>query len=82
LASGLAPAQKDRIDPVDPSTSLKLDGNLLSPFPVDYRHLAHMQSQIGYPVKKDMPGLQGPEVEARYGLGQRWLRGEPLWRTK
>jgi hypothetical protein len=70
--------EKDRIDPVDPSASLKLDDNLLSQFPVGYRHLAYLQSQIGYSVKKDMPGLKGPEVEALYVLGQRWLQGESL----
>jgi hypothetical protein len=70
--------EKDRIDPVDPSASLKLDDNLLSQFPVGYRHLAYLQSQIGYPVKKDMPGLRGPEVEALYARGQRWLHGESL----
>lgn len=70
--------EKDRIDPVDPSASLKLDGVLLSQFPPGYRHLAYMQSQIGYPVKKDMPGLKGREVDALYGLGQRWLRGDSL----
>jgi hypothetical protein len=72
--------EKDRIDPVDPSASLKLDDNLLSQFPVGYRHLAYLQSQIGYSVKKDMPGLRGPEVEALYALGQRWLRGESVFR--
>jgi len=70
--------EKDRIDPVDPSASLKLDDNLLSQFPVGYRHLAYLQSQIGYPIKKDMPGLRGPEVEALYARGQRWLHGESL----
>jgi hypothetical protein len=70
--------EKDRIDPVDPSASLKLDDNLLLQFPVGYRHLAYLQSQIGYSVKKDMPGLKGPEVEALYALGQRWLRGGSL----
>ena len=68
--------EKDRIDPVDPSASLKLDDNLLSQFPVGYRHLAYLQSQIGYPIKKDMPGLRGPEIEALYARGQRWLHGE------
>lgn len=72
--------EKDRIDPVDPSASLKLDHKLLSQFPVGYRHLAYLQSQIGYPVKKDMPGLKGPEVEALYTLGQRWLHGESVFR--
>jgi SnoaL-like domain len=68
--------EKDRIDPVDPSASLNLDGNLLAQFPVGYRHLAYLQSQIGYPVKRDMPGLKGAEVEALYERGRRWLRGD------
>jgi hypothetical protein len=29
-------------------------------------------------VKPDMPGLKGPEVEALYARGKRWLKGEPL----
>jgi hypothetical protein len=49
--------EKDRIDPVDPSASLKLDDNLLSQFPAGYRHLTYLQSRIGYSVKKDIPGL-------------------------
>jgi hypothetical protein len=31
---------------------------------------------IGYDVKPDMPGLIGPEVDALYDRGARWLRGE------
>ena len=41
-----------------------------------YRHLAYIQTVIGYDVKPDMPGLTGPEVEALYDRGARWLRGE------
>lgn len=70
--------EKDRMDPVDPAASLVLDGNLLSQFPPGYRHLAYLQSGIGYPVKRDMPGLRGPEVEALYERGRRWLRGDDL----
>jgi hypothetical protein len=70
--------EKDRMDPVDPGATLKLDCNLLAQFPVGYRHLAYLQSGIGYPVKRDMPGLKGPEVEALYERGRRWLRGEYL----
>ena len=70
--------EKDRMDPIDPSASLKLDGNLLAQFPSGYRHLAYLQSQIGYPVKRDMPGLKGAEVEALYERGRCWLRGEAL----
>ena len=72
--------EKDRMDPVDPSQSVKLDPALLNAFPVGYRHLAYLQSQIGYPVKKDMPGLQGPEVEKLYADGADWLAGKPLMR--
>jgi hypothetical protein len=38
-----------------------------------YRHLAYLQSRIGYAVKADMPGLVGPEVEALYARGAGWL---------
>jgi hypothetical protein len=70
--------EKDRMDPVDPSKPLALDATLLSQFPEGYRHLAYLQSGLGYPVKKDMPGLKGPEVEALYARGRSWLAGERL----
>jgi hypothetical protein len=72
--------EKDRIDPVDPSSTLALDQKLLGSFPVGYRHLAYMQSGIGYKIKMDMPGLKGPEVEALYQRGKRWLAGAPIER--
>ncbi len=69
--------EKDRLDPVSPSAVLALDEALLAQFPESYRHLAYLQSRIGYPVKRDMPGLIGPEVEALYARGKAWLeRGE------
>ena len=47
---------------------------LLDRFPEGYRHLAYLQTQIGYKVKPDMPGLKGPEVRgalrARTGLAR------------
>src|ERR1700736_2704596 len=55
--------EKDRLDPVDPAASLTLDPDVLARFPEGYRYLAYLQSQAGYPVKPDMPGLTGPEVE-------------------
>ena len=72
--------EKDRIDPVDPSSTLALDRKLLESFPEGYRHLAYMQSGIGYKIKMDMPGLKGPEVEALYQRGKRWLAGAPIER--
>jgi hypothetical protein len=70
--------EKDRLDPVDPSAHLELDQSVLDSFPEGYRHLAYLQSSIGYNVKRDMPGLVGPEVEALYARGQRWIAGELL----
>lgn len=70
--------EKDRMDPVDPSETISLDANLLGRFPEGYRHLAYLQTNIGFNVKTDLPGLKGPEVEALYGRGKRWLAGEPL----
>jgi hypothetical protein len=69
--------EKDRLDPVDPAASLSLDSALLERFPVGYRHLAYAQTKIGFDVKVDMPGLVGPEVEALYARGERWLSGGP-----
>jgi len=70
--------EKDRLDPVDPSAKLKLDDELLSQFPDGYRHLAYVQTAAGFDVKRDMPGLIGPEVELLYRRGAAWLDGEPL----
>jgi hypothetical protein len=67
--------EKDRMDPVDPAAKLELDRELLSSFPIGYRHLAYLQSGIGYKVKPDMPGLDGPEVEELYRRGTGWLSG-------
>lgn len=70
--------EKDRLDPLDPSATFKLDQKLLARFPVGYRHLAYLQSRIGYKVKTDMPGLDGPEVDALYARGADWLKGKKL----
>ena len=68
--------EKDRMDPVDPAAQLSLDPELLAKFPEGYRHLAYLQTQIGYPVKTDMPGLKGDKVQALYEHGRQWLAGE------
>jgi hypothetical protein len=70
--------EKDRMDPVTPGSVPAIDSNLLEQFPVGYRHLAYVQTRIGYVVKRDMPGLKGPEVEALYARGAAWLAGKPL----
>jgi hypothetical protein len=70
--------EKDRIDPVDPSASLSLDRAALAAFPKGYQHLAYIQTQLGYSVKRDMPQLTGPEVELLYARGKNWLTGGSL----
>ncbi|MGC1350950.1 MAG: nuclear transport factor 2 family protein [Xanthobacteraceae bacterium] len=70
--------EKDRLDPVDPSAKLVLDPDLLKRFPEGYRHLAYLQSKIGYKVKPDMPCIEGPELDALYARGARWLDGGAL----
>jgi hypothetical protein len=69
--------EKDRLDPVDPSANLALDQTLLERFPEGYRHLAYVQTRLGFKVKPDMPGLKGPAVEALYARGAAWLAGGP-----
>jgi hypothetical protein len=70
--------EKDRLDPVDPSAKLLLDDGLLKSFPEGYRHLAYLQSKIGYKVKPDMPGIEGPALDQLYARGARWLGGGAL----
>jgi hypothetical protein len=70
--------EQDRLSPLDPSAHLELDRGLLDSFPVGYRHLAYLQTRNGFAVKPDMPGLTGPEVEALYASGTKWLSGENL----
>ena len=65
--------EKDRLDPVSPSATLTLDPALLARFPEGYRHLAYLQTRIGYDVKTDMPGIEGPELDALYAQGAAWL---------
>ena len=70
--------EKDRLDPVDPATTVTLDPDLLNAFPEGYRHLAYLQTHLGFTVKPDMPGLRGPEVQRLYARGAAWLDGEPI----
>jgi hypothetical protein len=67
----------DRLTPVSGGAGPELDAGLLAQFPAGYRHLAYIQTKIGYDVKRDMPGLVGPEVENLYRRGARWLAGTP-----
>ena len=65
----------DRMTPVSPVSMPPLDTERLARFPEGYRHLAYVQTLVGYDVKRDMPGLDGPELERLYEQGADWLRG-------
>jgi len=70
--------EKDRLDPVSPGAVPVLDASKLAALPEGYRHLAYIQEEIGYRVKRDMPGLKGAAVAALYQRGAAWLRGEAV----
>ena len=63
----------DRMTPVSPVPVPALDAALLERFPEGYRHLAYVQTLVGYEVKRDMPGFDGPELERLYQQGADWL---------
>ncbi len=67
---------KDRIDPVNTNEKIQLDDSILSQFPVEYRHLAYLQTKAGYTVDRDVPRLSGGKaLEALYRRGDAWLMG-------
>jgi len=70
--------EKDRLDPVDPAARPELDASVLERFPEGYRHLAYLQTRIGFQVKPDMPMLKGEAVQRLYARGAAWLAGGPL----
>jgi len=70
--------EKDRMDPVDPAQSVTLDPAVLARFPAGYRHLAYLQTGLGFDVKLDLPGLAGPANDKLYAFGKAWLEGRPV----
>ena len=67
--------EKDRLDPLNPGLDFELEAELLASFPEGYRHLAYLQTNLGFKIKMDMPQLKGPVVEALYKRGKAWLEG-------
>lgn len=65
----------DHMSPVDLGATLELEPTLLAAFPEGYRHLAYLQTQLGYEVTRNLPGTRGPEVEALMKSGTDWLAG-------
>lgn len=65
----------DRMDVADPSATLKLDPVLLGRFPSGYRHIAYVQTKLGFTVNDNLPELKGRVVDQLYGEGKAWLNG-------
>jgi hypothetical protein len=65
--------EKDRLDVVDPATTLTLDAALLARFPVGYRHLGYLQTKAGFTVRTGLPGLTDDAVRCLYDEGAAWL---------
>jgi SnoaL-like domain len=70
--------EMDRLVPLDSSAKIKLDKKILERFPVGYHHLAYLQVKGGFNVKPDLPGTDGPAVEALYAKGADWLNGKKV----
>ncbi len=64
--------ERDRLNPVDPTQTPKLDQTLLASFPEGYRHLAYLQTQ---------GRLQGEAQHARASTGRWWRRSTPAARS-
>lgn len=65
----------DRMSPIDPAATVRLEPELLASFPEGYRHLAYLQTKMGLTVARNLPGTRGPEVAALLERGKRWLAG-------
>jgi len=67
-------AEKDRVDPVNNNETVVLDRAILDQFPIEYRHLAYLQTKIGYNVNKDCPRMSGGKsLDELYRKGVEWL---------
>ena len=67
--------EKDRLDPVRPDATLKLDEAILKRFPEGYRHVAYVQTKRGLKVAPDRPTPRSPELERMYRDAAAWLAG-------
>jgi len=65
--------EKDRLDPVDPAASLKLDPARLAGFPAGYRHLAYLQSSGGAKITPDLALHNTPSQDALYAASRAWF---------
>jgi hypothetical protein len=66
--------EKDRLDPVDPAATLRLDQDALGQYPQGYRHMAYLNNAAGVaPTASDLPTAGSPGAEALYARTEAWL---------
>jgi hypothetical protein len=63
------------MDTVVPTDVIVLDPALLQRFPEGYRHIAYVQTKLGFAVNDSLPQLKGPAVSRLYSDGNAWLGG-------
>jgi hypothetical protein len=61
------------MEATDPSATVKLDQGLVNRFSTSYRHIAYIQSKLGFVVNENL--LKGPAVKRLYADGKAWLAG-------
>ena len=69
--------ERDRIDPVDPATPVKLDAAELAKYPAAYRHVAYLQVSRKIDLTPGLPTPSSEELTKLYAEGAAWLGGKP-----
>ena len=65
----------DHLIQLDPQKPPALDPQRLAAYPEGYRHLAYLQTDLGFNVSPYLPGSKGPGVERLRARGPDWLGG-------
>ena len=68
--------ERDRMDPVDSTQTLKLDPVELARYPEGYRHLAYLQAGAGERISPNLPTPNSSELEQLYAAGRAWFSKE------
>lgn len=75
LLSRQAIYEGDRLAPVEVGARVEIDAEMLATFPEGYRYLGYLQTKVGLPVNKNLPGARGPETVELLARMRRWLAG-------
>ena len=68
--------EKDRLDPLDPAATVKLDAAELARYPAGYRHLACLQASGGARITPGLPTPGSEALERLYRKGNQWLHSD------